>query len=262
MAEKKRRTFESLSVPGRRLLHKSHDPTGAHREFECWDSDVAKWLDEQFPGTGWSAKWSSLSTSPLVTHGLYFDDDPEWTTFRVAVQRRLAFLGELGVAMQAKMQPAKSQQTTSDTKRVFLVHGHDEAVREKVARYLEKLDLEPIILHEQPSKGRTIIEKFTENADVAYAIVLLTADDIGGPKGTDANNLSPRARQNVLFELGYFMRALGREHVCALHEPGVEILSDYSGVVYITLDPAEAWRFALAKEMKAAGLPVDMNNAI
>jgi predicted nucleotide-binding protein len=145
---------------------------------------------------------------------------------------------------------------------VFLVHGHDEAAREKVARYLERLELEPIILHEQPNKGRTIIEKFTDYSDVAYAVVLLTADDIGGPKGTNTKQLAVRARPNVLFELGYFIGALGRDRVCALHETGVEILSDYSGVLYVTLDATNAWRLHLAKEMKAAGLPIDMNNAI
>lgn len=262
MTEKERHTFESLSARGRRLLHESGDPTGSHTAFQYWDGDVAKWLDEQFPGTGLSAKWSSLSTSPLVSDGHYYDDPGSWATFRVAVQRRFVFLGELGSAMQSKQHSTKSREATSDTKRVFLVHGHDEGAREKVARYLEKLDLEPIILHEQPNKGRTIIEKFTEYADVAYAVVLITADDIGGPKGTNADNLTARARQNVIFELGYFLGALGRDHVCALHQTGVEILSDYSGVVYVTLDAANAWRLDLAREMKAAGLPVDMNKAI
>lgn len=262
MSDREPHTFASLCARGRRLLHESHDPTGTHRQFEYWDRDVTEWLDEQFPNTDLSAQWSSLSTSPLVSDGHYYDDHQSWAAFRVAVQRRFAFLGELGSAMQAKKQGAKKRQGSSHTKRVFLVHGHDEAVREKVARYLEKLDLDPVILHEQPNKGRTIIEKFTDYADVAYAVVLLTADDIGGLKGTTAEELAPRARPNVLFELGYFIGTLGRDRVCALHETGVEILSDYSGVLYITLDATDAWRLQLAKEMKAAGLPVDLNNAI
>jgi predicted nucleotide-binding protein len=143
-----------------------------------------------------------------------------------------------------------------------LVHGHDEAAREKVARFLEKLEFEPIILHEQPNMGRTIIEKFADYSDVAYAVVLLTADDIGGAKGTNTNQLAARARPNVLFELGYFIGKLGRDRVCALHQTGVEILSDYNGVLYVTFDVTNAWRLHLAKEMKAAGLPVDMNKAI
>jgi predicted nucleotide-binding protein len=259
MTEKKPDTFASLTARGRRLLHESHDPTGTHRKFENWDHDVAKWLDSEFPDRGYSAQWSSTSTSPLVSDGCYYNDPGSWAIFRVAVQRRFKFLSEV---MQTKTQRPPTRTGATDTRRVFLVHGHDEAAREKVARYLERLELEPIILHEQPNKGRTIIEKFTDYSDVAYAVVLLTADDIGGPKGTNTKQLAVRARPNVLFELGYFIGALGRDRVCALHETGVEILSDYSGVLYVTLDATNAWRLHLAKEMKAAGLPIDMNNAI
>jgi predicted nucleotide-binding protein len=259
MTERKPHTYESLCARGRRLLHESHDPTETHSEFEYWDRDVANWLDSENPDSGYSATWSSISTSPLVSAGCYNNDEYSWAAFRVAVQRRLKFLGEV---IQTKTQRPPTRTGANDTRQVFLVHGHDEAAREKVARYLEKLELKPIILHEQANKGRTIIEKFTDYADVAYAVVLLTADDIGGPKGTNTKQLVVRARPNVLFELGYFIGKLGRDRVCALHETGVEILSDYSGVIYVTLDANNAWRLHLAREMKAAGLPIDMNNAI
>jgi predicted nucleotide-binding protein len=101
---------------------------------------------------------------------------------------------------------------------VFLVHGHDEATREKVARFLERLHLEPIILHEQPNRGRTVIEKFEDHSKVCYAIVLLTPDDVGGP--WKSNDRLPRARQNVILEHGYFVGLLGRRHVCALTAEG------------------------------------------
>src|ERR1035438_6975181 len=65
------------------------------------------------------------------------------------------------------------------TKKVFVVHGHDDEAKEKVARFLERLKLEPIILHEQPNEGRTVIEKFEVFADVGFAVVLLTPDDVG-----------------------------------------------------------------------------------
>jgi hypothetical protein len=161
MSEKEPHTFASLSDRGRRLLHESHDPTGTHREFVYWDRDVAEWLDSEFPDAGYSAQWSSISTSPLVSDGHYYDDQPSWAAFRVAVQRRFKFLAEV---MQTKTKGAQTRKGATDTRRVFLVHGHDEAAREKVARYLERLELEPIILHEQPSRGRTIIEKFTDYA--------------------------------------------------------------------------------------------------
>lgn len=143
-------------------------------------------------------------------------------------------------------------------RRVFIVHGHDEAVRESTARLVLRLGLEPTILHEQPSGGRTLIEKFeASSAGVRYAIVPLTGDDVGG-KGTE--NLKPRARQNVILELGFFFGALGRSRVCALYAEGVELPSDYAGIEYVQLDRSGAWQLLVAKEMKAAGLPVDLND--
>ena len=142
-----------------------------------------------------------------------------------------------------------------------MVHGHDEGARETVARFLEKLQLECVILHEQPNKGRTIIEKFEDYADVAFAVVLLTPDDRGGISTGPFESQRSRARQNVLLELGFFLGALGRSHVCALYVKDVEIPSDYSGVLFLPLDEGGAWRMALLRELIAAGLEVDANSA-
>ena len=149
-----------------------------------------------------------------------------------------------------------------ESNKVFVVHGHNEAIRESTARLLEKLNLEPIILHEQANRGHTIIEKFMEYSDVAFSVVLLTADDKGGQKDGNQQEYKFRARQNVILELGFFLGRLGRERVCALYEEGVEIPSDYSGVVFIPLDEAGAWRLVLGRELRAAGLEVDLNKII
>ena len=146
--------------------------------------------------------------------------------------------------------------------RIFLVHGHDEMAIQAVARFLENLDQEVILLREQPNCGRTIIEKFEDYSDVGFAVVLLTGDDRGGPATASTDELHLRARQNVILELGFFLGRLGRSRVCALFVEGIEIPSDYSGVLYIKLDTEGAWRLQLAKELKAAGLPVDMNKAL
>jgi len=158
--------------------------------------------------------------------------------------------------------PTKSSKNAAQSSKIFVVHGRNEAVREAVARFLEKLGLEPIILHEQPNKGRTIIEKFIDYSQVGFAVVLLTADDIGGMEGTDPSELMPRSRQNVIFELGFFLAKLGRDRVCALHQSGIELPSDYHGMLYIQIDDGGAWRLQLARELKAVGLPVDLNHAI
>ena len=149
-----------------------------------------------------------------------------------------------------------------NTNKVFIVHGHDEIAKTNVARFIEKLDLETIILHEQANKGQTIIEKFESNAsDVAFAVVLLTPDDIGAPK-TTPDKTQLRARQNVIMELGYFCSALGRDKVCVLYKKGVEIPSDYLGVVYTEMDDGEGWHLKLAKEMKEADLDINLNNIL
>jgi predicted nucleotide-binding protein len=143
------------------------------------------------------------------------------------------------------------------TKKVFIVHGHDDQAKETVARFLERLKLEPIILHEQANEGRTVIEKFEVYADVGFAVVLLTPDDVGAPV-SERETLKPRARQNVVLELGYFLGKLKRNRVCALYKKGVEIPSDMSGVLYVELDSAGGWTIKLAQELSAAGIPINL----
>ena len=147
--------------------------------------------------------------------------------------------------------------------RVFIVHGHNNEIKEMVARFVEKLGAAAIILHEQPNEGRTIIEKFESHASVDYAVVLLTGDDAGGPKHlSETNELALRARQNVIFELGFFTAKLGRERIAVLYEEGVEVPSDYSGIIYIPIDSQGIWKFSLGKEFKTAGLHIDINNIL
>ena len=147
------------------------------------------------------------------------------------------------------------------TNKIFVIHGHDESARETVARFLEKLELEPVILHEQPNKGRTIIEKFEEHADVRFAVVLLTPDDVGAVKDRKSD-LRPRARQNVVFEFGYFIGRLGRERVCALAKGDIERPSDSDGILYVPLDDNDGWKMRLLRELNAAGFVVDANLAL
>jgi predicted nucleotide-binding protein len=157
--------------------------------------------------------------------------------------------------------PTYSRAQAGANRNVFVVHGHDDGMKQEVARFLQKLALVPVILHEQANQGRTIIEKFEGHADVGFAVVLLTPDDRGGPiDGGDPNQL--RARQNVILELGYFIGALGRRNVCALYAQGVELPSDLSGVLYVPIDSGGAWRLQLAREIKASGIDIDLNDAI
>jgi len=144
---------------------------------------------------------------------------------------------------------------------VFIVHGHDEGVKNSVARFFEKLGLRPIILHEKPDGGRTLIEKFEHYSDAKFAVVLMTPDDVGA-LASRQDEMRQRARQNVILELGFFMGKLGRKYVRALYVDGVELPSDYGGVVYILLDSANGWKLRLARELKSVGFEIDLNKAM
>ncbi|QXO71770.1 TIR domain-containing protein [Morganella morganii] len=144
----------------------------------------------------------------------------------------------------------------NNNKKIFVVHGHDHFAKSEMARFLDKAGLEPIILHEQASSSSTIIEKIEANSDIGYAVILYTPCDIGSIK-TDNPELKARARQNVVFEHGYFIGRLGRSRVSALLVNGVETPNDISGVVYIDLDLRGAWKLDLARELKAAGYIID-----
>lgn len=145
-----------------------------------------------------------------------------------------------------------------DMNKVFIVHGRDNLAKTEVARFIEKLGLTPIILHEQASANMTIIEKIESYSNVGYGLVLYTPCDIGALN--DGNNeFKPRARQNVVFEHGYLIGKLGRERVSALVKGVVEIPNDISGIVYTNMDDAHAWEYAIAKELRHLGYDIDMN---
>ena len=138
--------------------------------------------------------------------------------------------------------------------RVFIVHGHDDAMREAVARFLEKAGFVAVLLGENVNKGRTIIEKFEYHSDVKFAVILLSPDDFGSKAGTPA---SSRARQNVILEWGYFMGRLGRERAFALKKGDIELPSDVLGILWESFDDHGHWKIKLARELDEAGYEID-----
>jgi len=161
-------------------------------------------------------------------------------------------------ASQAATLKGHTTTTGHATRRVFIVHGYDEAAREVVAHFLEGIGLEAIMLPAQATKERTTIAKLREEADdVGFAVVLLTPDEHSGKAGTTAD-----PRQNVIFELGLFIGALGPERVAALTKGQVERPLDLGGVIYIDLDPTGHWRAALGKELRAVGFEIDWSKVM
>lgn len=163
-----------------------------------------------------------------------------------------------GAVAAATVSPRSTQTVSAASRKIFVVHGHDDAAKEAVARILERLDLKPVILHEQPNAGRTLIEKFEAYSDVGFAVVILTPDDVAYSK-TKPEEIRDRPRQNVILELGFFIGKLGRARVCPMYKEGVELPADYDGVVYVALDAPGAWHLKLAREIKESGIDVDFN---
>jgi len=154
-----------------------------------------------------------------------------------------------------------TNKTTTDKTKVFIVHGHDDSAKTEIARFIEKMGFEAIILHEQVSSGATIIEKIEQYSNVGFGVVLYTPCDVGAKK-EKKTKLKDRARQNVVFEHGFLNGKLNRKNVCALVKGDIETPNDISGVVYVPMDTLGAWKIALSKEMKSSGYVIDMNEVI
>lgn len=253
--------FDKLVNQGRELLVSAKHVTDIHRDFNKWLEVVSKWLQENFPNSSFSADWSSLGVSYLLRKGGYDDSTYATTLFQQMVQTRLKWLSNLMTAWK-NAQSVKNIKPNNIiiSKKVFIVHGRNNEIKETVSRFLEKLELEAVILHEQPNAGKTIIEKFLDYADVSFAIILMTPDDRGGLSNEVFEKQKSRARQNVILELGFFLGKIGRERTCIIYDETVELPSDYDGVLYIPYDSEGAWQLKLAKEMKNARLPIDLNN--
>jgi predicted nucleotide-binding protein len=242
----------------------------AKQNFYDWDDYNSELLKQSFNNEHNEYKTDYDRTNQFL--GMFLgggnSQRDELKEFKDKVQNKINNLKQL----VAKVDLIKSEvpdkvvtETTStsdniENNNVFIVHGHSNEVKINVARTLEKLGLNPIILHEQANSGKTIIEKFEEHSNVGFAIILLTDDDLG--KSKKEENLNSRARQNVILELGYFIGKLGRNKVCPLYTKGVELPSDLYGLLYLEIDSSEYWKISLAKELKAAGYDIDVNKII
>jgi predicted nucleotide-binding protein len=156
--------------------------------------------------------------------------------------------------------PAPMPAAPAPGDKIFLVHGRDDIAKNAVDLFLRTIGLDPIILHLKPNGGRDLLTKFREEAAGAgFAVVLMTPDDEGGIAG--AGDTNPRARQNVVFELGFFIGKLGLANVAALVKGNVERPSDFNGIVYISYDDSGQWKTLLARELHHAKVPFDAAKA-
>lgn len=236
-------------------------------DFNRWNDYNSEFLKQSFNNECNEYKDSYDKCAMLIGLGKNRPDPQrKLLNFRESVEAKLTNLKKLlGKADLLKSSseepnPQEMEEASIKTNNIFIVHGHNDHIKIDVARTLEKLGLQPIILSEQPNQGRTIIEKFEHHSDVGFAVVLLTADDLGRTKTSDEDKY--RARQNVILEMGYFIGKLERNNVFPMYEDGVELPSDLHGVLYNPIDEAKTWKFKLVKELTASGYEVDANKIL
>jgi predicted nucleotide-binding protein len=266
-----RRKLDDRITKGRELFEQLRSPDGVNRrgDYKKWTSYNSTLLESLFTGDEVSKKYRWCG-APLEA---FFEEPSQLELLQRDTGKMEAELHCLeSIVDELELYPEAAGSSSPATRgdmaepaiarptRAFIVHGRDDGPREAVARFLVDLGIEPLILHEQPNRGDTIIEKLERHRDVSFAVVLLTGDDEGRLIG-DAD-LRPRSRQNVILELGYFVGCLGRENVCALYRDDVELPSDWDGVVWVSLDERGAWKLDLARELKAAGFTIDLSNIV
>ena len=252
-----------LYAAGARLLERpslTFHPKPGPSDATLPDLALQRWLRQAHPSAS-AAEPDADQDTNLLTQAIMAPQAPidlaRASVLHQAIRQCVQTV-VLGLSQRSRQQGAAESMSSN---RVFVVHGHDGEAKLATARFLERLGLEAVILHEQDDGGRTIIEKFEAYSDVGFAIIVHTADDVGNSRKAHEKDgsLKARSRQNVVFEHGYFFGRLGRGRVVALLKGEIEIPSDLQGVIYTPMDDHDAWKTKVAKEMKAAGLSIDMN---
>ena len=229
-------------------------------EFQAWRTKAERFLIKKFGKDSLEhRKFANTYFSPLVWCGSDMEEENrdaiKWCCDGLKSCKAIFQTYLEDIAEEDESTALKSSMAASiNSNKIFIVHGHDGELKQAIARLAEKQGLEAIILSEQANKGKTIIEKFEENSDVSGAVCLFTADDLGRSK-VDMDE-EPRARQNVVFEAGYFMGKLGRNRVVIIAENGVELPSDMQGIVYTNKNN---WEVDVLRELNAMGYAIDLN---
>jgi predicted nucleotide-binding protein len=229
---------EESSASVASLLHK----------IENWKTSSFTVLSESFAGNEVTSEFNRISNFHKKISGGYIEQHHE-------IQKLLSTSLQFIQTTLSSLSVMDNTIPNRNRNSIFIVHGHDNAVKQEVARFILDIGKKPIILHEQTNGGQTIIEKFSNYSEVPFAIILLTPDDIGYPVNSETHKKS-RARQNVIFEFGFFVAKIGRNRVCVLHKGDVEIPSDLQGVAYIAFDDHGGWKNKVIKEMIGLGIKV------
>jgi len=226
-----------------------------------WYSYTLLLLEKIFVDQKFKSEFNAARRPPRIVRGGLSAAD-KFVSLQDTVGRRKSKLESFIERLSLLDEPTEQLLTetastiSTDNKSVFIVHGHHGEAKQEVARFLERLGLNAVILHEKANGSKTIIEKIEAHTNVGYGVVLYTDCDVGSTK-TEPEKLKARARQNVVFEHGFLMGKLGRNKVAALVRGDIEIPNDISGIVYIGMND-DSWKNDLVKELRDADIEVDL----
>ena len=236
------------------VLIKDQVHSGSER-FQAWHNKVARFLIKHYGEDSYEYKdFLQQNFSPMIYTSNMTDSDYIEPCKRGLSRSKAILTNYLDDMDDKQEEDVKAEKIKGNYSSVFIVHGHNGELREAMARLIEKQKIKPIILMEQANKGATIIEKIENNSETNAAICLFTADDDG--KAANSSEVNKRARQNVVFEAGFFIGKLGRERTIIVADRQIELPSDLQGVVYTDV---HNWKYDVLKELKAIGYTIDFN---
>ncbi|TDV88011.1 putative nucleotide-binding protein [Halomonas alkaliantarctica] len=238
-------------------------------EFRIWDDYNEELLKRIFTTDDIADEYSGWAGVAIMSFGggpsrseqiRDLNDDIEKKLQRLSsIKQRLELIPQAPSAQTSISAESDATQRESLSKKVFVVHGHDEVAKTNLEIFLGEIGLTPIVLHRQADGGLTIIEKFEKHSDVGYAFILLTPDEVAYLANEDAlpdeeRRKELRARPNVVFEFGYFVGKLGRSRTCCLYTGDVALPSDVSGMIYKKYNSSiEEVAYGIIKDLKAVG---------
>jgi predicted nucleotide-binding protein len=250
-----------VGYSGRRILYDEKQKNVFFDAQSRWDKRNKEILQRSFnaPNNKYFHEYEMIYIPIITTDTDIVAEEKDDIRRKINFMKSIIEDLDLITGIDEGLSPVAKNKQTIDSKRIFIVHGHDELKKQTLARFIEQIGLSPIILHEQVDMGQTIIEKLeTNSSDVRAAVILLTSDDIG--QGREEKTAHLRARQNVVLELGFFWGKLGRDHVFIIMDDDLEKPGDIDGIIYNKF--SGDWKIRLCKFLKQLNVPFDMTRIL
>jgi predicted nucleotide-binding protein len=253
-----------------RSIASSEDYDSVDKEYRKWNDFNVALLKQLFTTEDIASEYKAFSGVPVILMGYSETFAQTVQDLRKRIDGRVHRLDSIieriklfpvtGVAGQSNLSiSAPRSADLTESNKVFVVHGRDDAAKANLEAFLHEIGLEPVVLHRQADEGLTVIEKFEKHSDVRYAFILLTPDEVAylvsesGRADADRDK-ELRARPNVIFEWGYFVGKLGRPRVCCISTGDVIVPSDMNGLVTKRYrSSVDEVAYNIIKDLKAAG---------